>query len=227
MTPKLPRFSLALPPSTRPSGICIQKKFNIIEDEEIINLCDKITQTTQYLSSTIETFKKFTNNSIDLSQFNLKLLIEENYNLLFGNTLGNDIEISIQIDETLNLVNYHNQLLQVLISIITNSKDALRDSNLKKKVILLNINKNNENNENVDIVIYDNALGIDENIINKIFEPYTTTRHKEQNKGLGLYIVHNIVTQTLNGTIDVENINFTAKDKLHKGTKFTITVPSL
>ena len=72
--------------------------------------------------------------------------------------------------------------------------------------------------------IKDNAGGIKENIINKIFEPYFTTKHQSQGTGIGLYMSQNIVTNHLNGVISVKNEDYSYDEIEYKGAKFTIII---
>jgi dimeric dUTPase (all-alpha-NTP-PPase superfamily) len=71
----------------------------------------------------------------------------------------------------------------------------------------------------------DNAGGIDENIIDKIFEPYFTTKHKSNGTGIGLYMSKLLVEKHLKGTLKVKNKEFLYMDKIHKGALFEIILP--
>lgn len=71
----------------------------------------------------------------------------------------------------------------------------------------------------------DNGGGIDKKIMDNIFEPYTTTKHKSMGTGLGLNITYNFIVAGMNGTISVENTNFIYQDKKYKGAKFDIILP--
>jgi len=75
------------------------------------------------------------------------------------------------------------------------------------------------------ITIQDNAYGINNDIIDRIYKPYFTTKHQSQGTGLGLYVVHQIITKNLNRTIHVENKVFNYEGSNHKGACFTITLP--
>jgi C4-dicarboxylate-specific signal transduction histidine kinase len=77
------------------------------------------------------------------------------------------------------------------------------------------------------IDIYDNAGGVDDAIINKIFEPYFTTKHKSQGTGLGLYLTHEIITRHLKGQLKVQNINFVCDGSDYKGARFSIVLDVL
>ncbi|MDZ7818303.1 MAG: HAMP domain-containing sensor histidine kinase [Aliarcobacter sp.] len=76
-------------------------------------------------------------------------------------------------------------------------------------------------NNNIKIIIQDNAGGIKEENIDKIFDPYFTTKHKSQGTGLGLYMSTQIINKHFNGTISVANI----KDEDESGACFTIEIP--
>jgi signal transduction histidine kinase len=80
-------------------------------------------------------------------------------------------------------------------------------------------------NDNIEIILKDNGGGIDEKIIDKIFEPYTTTKHKSMGTGLGLNITYNFIVTGMHGNISVENIVFNRNNKSYKGAKFKIILP--
>ncbi|MDD3009357.1 MAG: cache domain-containing protein [Arcobacter sp.] len=121
--------------------------------------------------------------------------------------------------EDIELFSYENELIQALINILNNSRDEL----LKKeneRYIFIDVYKNDI--DEVNIIIKDNAGGIKEEVINKIFEPYFTTKHQSQGTGIGLYMTEEIVTKHLNGIISVKNKEFIFNDKKYIGAQFRI-----
>ena len=72
----------------------------------------------------------------------------------------------------------------------------------------------------------DNGGGIADDNISKVFEPYFTTHHKTQGKGMGLYLAHEIISNTLEGSIDVNNSKYEYENKEYEGAQVTIKLPS-
>ena len=81
-----------------------------------------------------------------------------------------------------------------------------------------------ENNSAI-ICIVDNGGGINDKIIDKIFEPYFTTKHQSQGTGIGLYMSHEIIIKHFKGNITASNVEFEYKDKTYNGAKFKIELP--
>ena len=79
--------------------------------------------------------------------------------------------------------------------------------------------------KNVMIKIKDNAGGIPEDIISKIFEPYFTTKHKSQGTGLGLHMTYNLIVDGMGGTVIVNNVDYAHKNTKYSGAEFIITLP--
>ena len=77
----------------------------------------------------------------------------------------------------------------------------------------------------ITLVIYDNAGGIQEEIVENIFEPYFTTKHQYQGTGIGLYMTRQIVTNHHKGTIRAKNFNFSYGEKKHRGAQFNLCFP--
>lgn len=101
------------------------------------------------------------------------------------------------------MTSYENELKQVLLTIITNSKDAFITSNQNNKHIIIDCEFVRNN---FTIFISDNAGGIDETIIDRVFEPYFTTKNKSEGTGLGLYIAKQIIENSIHGELKVKNI---------------------
>ena len=68
----------------------------------------------------------------------------------------------------------------------------------------------------------DNAEGIPEDILPKIYEPYFTTKHQSQGTGLGLHMTYRLITEAMNGKIETTNVEFKYENKLYKGVEFKI-----
>jgi signal transduction histidine kinase len=85
--------------------------------------------------------------------------------------------------------------------------------------------KTYEDNENLFISIKDNANGVPEDVINRVFEPYFTTKHKSGGTGIGLYMCEEIIVKHMKGTITVTNNSMTYKNKKYMGAEFIIKLP--
>jgi C4-dicarboxylate-specific signal transduction histidine kinase len=100
------------------------------------------------------------------------------------------------------------------MNLILNSCNAFEKKEINDREISINI-------EHIDnkilIHISDNAQGIPEDVIDKIFEPYFTTKHQAIGVGMGLFLTYDIVKNILKGDIKVENIKH--------GAKFTLSIP--
>lgn len=72
------------------------------------------------------------------------------------------------------------------------------------------------------IDIKDNAGGISSEIMDKIFEPYFTTKHQSLGTGIGLFMCQEIVNKHMNGSIEAKNVTYTYEDKEYKGALFRI-----
>ncbi len=210
--------------STLASGIKLQKELNLITDEELNKELDNIVFTTQYLSKTIDDFRNFlihSNNKEEI--FYLKEVLEQIKKLMKPALDNNFIKLIIENDDTIKINAIANELVQTLLNLINNAKDALKESNIENKIIIIKTKKIDKNN--IEIILLDNGGGIKESIIQRIFEPYFTTKHRSQGTGIGLYMVLQIVTKSLDGTIEVANEEFEYKGIKYKGAKFKILLP--
>ena len=114
-----------------------------------------------------------------------------------------------------------NQFLQVTMNILNNAKDALIEKEIKNRHIFINVY---EENAKTYIEIQDNAGGVNEDIIEHVFEPYFTTKHKSLGTGIGLYMSEEIVTKQLNGKLSVYNKSINYKNVNYFGACFRIEI---
>tara|TARA_B100001063_G_scaffold239286_1_gene262650 strand:- start:3937 stop:5853 length:1917 start_codon:yes stop_codon:yes gene_type:complete len=207
--------------TTSSSGIKIQKEMNTLSDEFLDNSINSITNSANHLSNTIEDFKDFFRPDKEKVTFELKNAIEKTIKLLGSNLKVNNINI-IQNIEDITINSYERELLQILLNIINNAQDALLSTTNMKRYIFIDIYKEDKL---VYIKIKDNAKGIDKDIIQRVFEPYFTTKHKAQGTGIGLYMSQEIISRHIKGSLEVDNITYKYEDETYTGAIFTVILP--
>jgi len=190
----------------------IETKENNIDyiDEKV----DNIFTITEQMSQTIYDFRNLFKSEKEYQKFELTALI--NNLLTFMDENLYDISVTLKANTPLYTHSYQNELSQVLLTILQNAIEALEEREIKNKEIKVYIY---EHSSNIFIEISDNAKGIEEEILEKVFEPYFSTKKKSTGTGLGLYIAKIIMDTSLHGKINVSNTT--------EGVKFQIIVPKV
>ena len=202
--------------STIASGIKMQYKFDQLKIETLPSQMGEIVDRTQYLSQTIDTFRNFLKEKKEFQEIILQESIHDSLEIV-GTTLKNhQIKIQKNFDDEnpIKIFTISSELIQVIINILNNSKDVLIEKNVDNAWVKIELI---EDGQHTTLTIEDNGGGVPEDIILRIFEPYFTTKHKSQGTGLGLHMSYNIVTESLNGEIYVQNSE--------NGAKFFIILP--
>ncbi len=207
--------------STGASGIQIQKSMDILDDKVFDETMESIVLNTKYLSNTINDFTNFIKDNKTKKVFDLKSHIERDLTLLHSMLKTEHIKVVIDVDEDIKVHNFENEFSQAIINIISNSKDAFVEKDLKDRLVFI---RGYKNKDKILLIIKDNAGGISENIIDKIFEPYFTTKHKFQGTGVGLYMTNKIIVESMKGTIHVSNDNYSYEGTLYKGAMFRLSL---
>lgn len=209
--------------STAASGMKLQKEFDQLDDTTFTETIDNITNTTKFLSQTIDDFQNYLKEDKIKKEFNVNSSINKILSMLKGSFKNHDINIILDLNEGLFIDSYENELNQAILNILNNAKDALLDIEKTNRYIHI---KTHKEAEKIIIEIIDNAGGIKESILNKIFEPYFTTKHKSQGTGLGLYMTHKIITTSMNGEIKITNVSHKFNDKFFNNcTNVKIIIP--
>ena len=163
------------------------------------------------MSTTIDDFRNLIKSKKLKENFYIKDIVKDVLEMVEASLKNHNIEIEVNCDENLKTYSYPNELFQVLVNLVNNSKDAFIGNQKSGKII---INCYEEDN-NIFIDVIDEAGGIPFENPNKVFEPYFTT--KDTGTGIGLYISKMIIDQDMNGLLSVENVE--------NGAKFTIKLP--
>ncbi|MEA3512993.1 MAG: HAMP domain-containing sensor histidine kinase, partial [Campylobacterota bacterium] len=183
------------------ANIRIDKEFGTLDDDKLNELLEGIEDSSSHLSQTVEDFRNFLNDDNIKEYFKIKSTIEQTVKLLSSRINNNSVKIIINIDE-IEVYSFKNNLIQVIMNLIGNSLDIIEIDKVENKTITFNYEI-----ENGNFILYvdDNAGGIDENIIDSIFDKYFTT--KSNGTGLGLYMSRKIVQESMDGAISVTNKN--------------------
>ena len=205
------------------SGTRLKKDMDLLTDDMLVDALKTISETTEHLSNTIDVFKDFLKENKEKSLFNLSQNIMNNISLIDTILNENEIEIDLDLDDSIYIYNFANEFSQAFINILHNASDAIAFKLKKGSLKIIKITTK-QLDGHATIEIADNAGGINSEIINKIFEPYFTTKHKFQGTGLGLYMTHKIIQESMKGKINVSNNTFTYKTQECFGALFKITL---
>ena len=206
--------------STISTGIKFQNEMNCLNDHDITLGMDNINGSVQYLSQTIDDFRNFFKPNKTKTNFNISDVIENTIKLMGSQFKNNNIELIKNINNA-ELYGYYNELLQVLINILKNAKDELikLDTN-KRRIIFIDTYTDKSN---LIIKIRDNANGIPSDIIEKIFDPYFTTKENDEGTGIGLYMCKQII-DGMTGKIQVINVEYEYEAQIYYGAEFIISM---
>ena len=184
----------------------IRDSYGKISQMELSELIKDAKLQIDYMSQTIDDFRNFYKPSKEKKLFNIKESIIQSSKIVNASLEKYGIKFEI-FGEDLQLDSYENEFEQVVVNILNNAIDAkIVKSNSEKFDARIEINIFKEN-DNIVISIFNNCGNIDEQIIERIFEPYFTTKFENQGTGIGLYMTKVIVEKNMNGKIQAKNLN--------------------
>ncbi|SFV68626.1 histidine kinase [hydrothermal vent metagenome] len=196
------------------NDVMIKAKLGKEDEIDLELLAKKVNNSVQFLSDTIEDFRRFVDHS-DLAQtFNIKKAINSTILLIKETLVKSNIQIKLDCADDIKYKGFENDLKHVIMNLINNARDAFEEKKIKNGLIYIRVY--HEKDELI-IAVRDNAGGIPKAILKNIFEPYFTTKHKTKGTGLGLYMSKNMI-ERVQGSIEALSI-------LNKKTTFIIRLP--
>lgn len=194
-----------------------------IKKSEVYNFMDELDKANSLLvnnlgraADLVTSFKQIAvNQSTEIRDtFNLSSNIETVILSLKHEYKNRPIKIINNCDNSIILDSYPGPLSQIFTNFIMNSLSHGYKDDEGGEIIIDAV----KNEGNITLTYHDDGRGIDKMHLDHIFDPFFTTNRINGNSGLGMYIVHNIVSQLLMGTIVCES-------SLNNGVKFTIVIP--
>lgn len=182
------------------ANIRVESELDTLTSQKLEQFLNDIDNSTTHLSETIDVFRDFLQDDIKKQYVNLNKLIQQTLKLMESKINNRAIQVTTDIQD-IEICLRKNDLVQALMNIISNAIDALEKITGDKYI---NIQASLENNK-IYITICDSAGGIPQELQEKIFDKYFTTKDDKKGSGLGLYITKNIIEQNLHGSISVRN----------------------
>ncbi|WP_456488649.1 ATP-binding protein [Caminibacter pacificus] len=183
-----------------------------LDKETLKEFIKKNMETIKFMSNTIDDFRNFFRKDKEKTIFDIKDIIQNTLHLQRAQLKNHDIEV-IENLESAKIEGYKNELMQAILNIISNAKDAIDERRKKEKIKGIIKISTKKDGDNVIIEIEDNGGGIDLHYLDKIFEPYFTTKEEGKGTGMGLYMVKEIIERN-GGKIEVANTKEGAKFKI-------------
>jgi two-component system, NtrC family, sensor kinase len=165
------------------------------------------------MSTTIDDFRNFFKPNRIKAPFNIGEQLSKTLQMLQASLTEHQVSVECDIKEGLNVEGFGNEFSQVLLNIINNAKDALEERPIINKLIRI---KGYCSGNDIIIEISDNAGGIPDDIMDKVFDPYFTTKEEGKGTGIGLYMSKVIIENNMQGKLSVQNSG--------EGALFTITL---
>ncbi len=184
------------------------------DEVNLEKLAKKVNHSIQFLSETVEDFRRFVDHSDIPQTFNLNKVIKSTILLIRETLIRSKIKIELYCEEEIKYKGFENDIKHVVMNIINNARDAFEENQITNGLIVIRVY---HEKDALLITITDNAGGIPKKILKNIFEPYFTTKHKTKGTGLGLYMSKEMI-ERVKGSIEVPSI-------INGKTTFLITLP--
>jgi len=164
-----------------------------------------------FMSKTVDDFRNFFASKKEKQPYAVAEMIERACSLVSASLKNNNIQLKIEIVDHYDVFGFPNEMAQAILNIISNAKDILLERQTEGALIHVKAFKKRDKKV---VTIEDNAGGIHIIPMEKIFEPYFSTKHAKTGTGIGLYMTKTIIEKNNHGKIEVDNGL--------KGARFTI-----
>ena len=184
--------------SAASAAINIKAQLGLLDNDTAVKQADKISEFSQHLSQTIDDFRDFFRTNKEKKETTCNKIIKSTMSIVEVGIRNNNIDLILELNCDNPIYTYENEMKQVVLNLIKNAKDVLLEKNIENPYIKITA---------VDstITVSDNGGGISDNLKEKIFDPYFSTKDAKNGTGLGLYMSKTIVEDHCGGKLTVEN----------------------
>ncbi len=173
-----------------------------LEKDKFEKVTNDISYEIDKLTSIITDFQAFFKPETEKNTFELDKIVRKAIKLIEPALKNNNIAIEVDLQEGIKIHGYQNEYIQVILILLNNSMDVLLQRKIENPIIKIFLRF--EDNSSI-LTVTDNAGGISENLVNKIFDPYFTTKKGGEGTGLGLYLSKSFIERDMGGKLTARN----------------------
>ena len=173
-----------------------------LDEAYLKDLVARSMKQINYMSTTIDDFRNYFKPDKEKVFFNIQQPVTTTINLIKDNFEHHRIAIEVNMADDPVICGYPHEFAQVLLNILNNARDAVVERKVSNPRI--SIFTGRENGKTF-VTITDNGGGITENIINRIFEPYFSTKEPDKGTGIGLFMSKTIIEKNMGGKLVARN----------------------
>jgi PAS domain S-box-containing protein len=185
----------------------LKDNYQNISQEEFQSHTQKAKKQLEYMSQTIDDFRNFYKPSKQKTRFSVLNAIQKALSIINSQLEKNMIAVKIN-EEDFAVLGYENEFKQAILNILSNAIEAIKESHIKNGTIDIEVQKSS-------ISISNNGGNATDEVLDRMFEPYFTTKFEDKGTGIGLYMTKTII-ESMKGSISVSN--------LQNGIRFSITI---
>ena len=180
----------------------MRHEMGMLEDSFFTEQIDFIQGQIQGMSQTINDFMNFFKSHDKKELFAISRSIDTVSHMMQAQLKSRGIELKVDIDDDLKIEAVKNNLDHVLLNLVANARDAYENSSEQNKQIRIDAHKEKDS---ITLQVEDDAGGIKDELLEKIFDPYFTTKEDGKGTGIGLNMTKNIIQKHFGGEIEVTN----------------------
>lgn len=188
-------------------------KRGLLDEKKIDDTIDKSMGLINGMSTTIDDFREFFNPNKTKELFSVHDAIEKAHTIVESAFASHTIEYALEMPDDIKIDGYKNEFSQVIVNLLNNAKDVLIEKAVSPAYIKIKATKDNDR---LHVEVCDNGGGIPDSVIEKIFDPYFSTKEEGKGTGIGLYMSKMIIEDHMKGKLRVSNKG--------GGACFTITI---
>ena len=188
--------------SAASENLKLKNLLNKIDNNTIDIATNDINKYTNYLSNTINDFKNFYKTNKSIEKTSLNEMLEKSLNIIEDAIYFKNIKIIKNLNSISPINTYKSEVTQVILSLLQNAEDILIEKQIVNPFIKI---KTFEDKKYLYLQVIDNGGGIPENILDKIFDPYFSTKHEKNGTGLGLYFAKSIIENNCNALLTAKS----------------------
>ncbi len=167
-------------------------------DDYVSEAVARTMDLVKHMAQTIEVFRDFYRPEKKKTTFNIKDSIDKALSFISPALRFHAIALGLDVDPGLTAIGFPKEYIQVLLNIMTNARDVFVEKRTEKPRLEV---KAFEDGTRAVVTISDNAGGIPDEIIDKVFDIYFTTRESSGGTGVGLYMSKNIIEKNMGGKL--------------------------